>query len=654
MAESVKEVSTTPIERWTVNHSTELYGVNYWGGQYFSVSPDGHLQVRLGHSKDAPVVSLREIVDELNVRGLSLPVLLRFGDILDSRISLLNEHFRNAISEVGYHGVYRGVYPVKVNQQQQVIEEIARFGKRFHHGFEAGSKAELIAALAYIDDPEALVICNGYKDREFIDQALYGLKLGVRTVLVVEMPGELDLIIERAKSLGIRPVIGVRVRLSSRAGGHWNESGGDRSVFGLTTTQIISLVDQLREEGMLDCLQLLHYHLGSQIPNIRDIRDGISEAVCFYVGLVREGASMGILDIGGGLAVDYDGSHTNFPSSSNYSVSEYCADIVEAVMSACDEANVEHPTLVSESGRATVAYYSVLLFNVLDVGRFVCEDPSLPETPENSEILGDILSVRKSLTPKNAQECFHDLLFYRDDIRARFLHGTVSLRERAQGEQLFWAVLDDICRIQKGRKYVPEELQGLEETLTDIYYGNFSVFQSLPDAWAIEQLFPVMPIHRLEEKPTSRAILSDITCDCDGRIDRFIDLHDVRRSLPVHPLRPGEDYILGIFLVGAYQETLGDLHNLLGDTNVVSIRAGDNGEIELTREISGDTVADVLSYVEYDPKELIERMRRKAEKAVQSGAMNALDRRYIMNAYRQIMDGYTYYKTHDPQETVTG
>jgi arginine decarboxylase len=459
------------------------------------------------------------------------------------------------------------------------------------------------------------------------------------------MPGEVNAILERSRALGIEPVIGVRMRLSTRAGGHWNESGGDRSVFGLNTAQVMDVVDRLRDAEMLHTLRMLHYHLGSQLPNIRDIRRGISEAIRFYAGLVREGAAMGLLNVGGGLAVDYDGSKTNFSSSRNYSLEEYCADIVEGVMAVCDEHDIPHPDIVSESGRATVAYYSVLLFNVLDVNRFCSHE--LPQSlgDDTHDLLRDMMEVKQSLTSKNAQECLHDLLYYRDEVLSRFLHGAISLRQRALAEQIFWATVTGIADIARDLKYVPEELSRLDHFLSDIYYGNFSVFQSLPDSWAIQQLFPIMPVHRLNEAPTRQAILADITCDCDGKIDRFIDLHDVRHSLPLHELTDEGDYVLGVFLVGAYQETLGDLHNLLGDTNVVSIRVGTDGALEFTHEIAGDAVSDVLSYVEYDPKQLLENVRRRAERIVRSGDLTPKDRREILDAYQAGLRGYTYYES---------
>jgi arginine decarboxylase len=631
------------LTRWTSDNTAELYGVRNWGAGFFDVSDKGDFLVRpKGKGSDASI-NMTEIVTGLKARGIAMPVLLRFGDILASRIAAINTSFHKAIADAGYKAPFRGVYPIKVNQQQQVLEDIVAYGRPFHYGLEAGSKAELITALAYSQDPESLIVCNGYKDEEFIDLALYALKMGMQAIMVIEMPSELNLIIERAARMKVKPRIGVRAKLATRGGGHWNESGGDRSQFGLNAAQIIDLVDQLRERKMLDCLEMLHYHLGSQIPNIRSIQAGIVEAGRMYVDLAREGARMGMLNVGGGLAVDYDGSHSNFASSANYTVDEYAADIVEGIMQRTDEAGIPHPTIVSESGRATVAHHSVLLFDIFDVSRF--ESADVPETlPEGAhEHLRRLLEVRKSLTPKNAQECYHDAVFYRDEVRSLFNQGAVTLRERALAERIFWSIINRIAEEIRDRKYVPDELEDLETAIADVYFGNFSVFQSLPDSWAIEQLFPIMPISRLSEAPGRKAVLADITCDCDGKIDRFIDLHDVKRTLPLHDLN-GKDYYLGVFLVGAYQETLGDLHNLLGDTNVVSVKLGPDGGVEFAEEIAGDTVADVLSYVEYDVQDMLEQMRRTAEQAVRNGRISPEERREIMAAYESGLRGYTYFE----------
>jgi len=632
------------LDGWSSVKSAELYGIDAWGQGYFTVTDDGFVAVNLKNATGTVRVKIFDIVRGLHDRGMSLPLLLRFSDLLGSRIRLINESFKKAIADYGYQNEYRGVFPIKVNQQQQAVHDVVTFGAPYHHGLEAGSKAELIAALAYMRDPKAFLICNGYKDAEFIDLALSSLKMGLQTILVLETTDELSLILERSAALGIRPRMGIRVKLSSRVGGKWSESGGERSVFGLTPSQVINVIDDLRDVQMLDCLELLHYHLGSQVPNIREIRDAVKEASRFYVGMVKEGARMGIFDIGGGLAIDYDGSHTNFASSANYDISEYCADVIEGIMTACNEAEIPHPTVISESGRALIGYYSVLVINVLDAA--IYEEWDYPENiPEpRPEALENMMYVSQTLSLKNVQESFNDALYYREEIQKAFKHGDITLRQHAAADCLFWHILTRIRELLPSLKVVPKDLLGLDALLADVYYCNFSVFQSLPDAWAIEQLFPIMPIHRLTEKPTRMACLSDITCDCDGRIDKFIDQHDVKSVLPVHTFRKGEPYMLAAFLVGAYQETLGDLHNLFGDTNVVSVQVDEDGEIEYVQELQGDTVGDVLSYVEYRPERLMEQFRSLAEEAVKAKRITPAERREILAAYDNGLRGYTYFE----------
>jgi arginine decarboxylase len=637
-------VKKESLERWTIEDSAELYGIRNWGAGYFDIAPNGDVTYSPDRKGGRPQISIMELLSGVKARGLGMPVLLRIGNILDSQISLLHESFKSAITRFSYKGQYRGVYPIKVNQQQQVLEEITEFGKRYHHGLEAGSKAELIAAISMIKDPEACLICNGYKDEEFIDLALFSIKMGMKCFIVLEMPGELDLLLERSEKLGIKPLIGVRTKLSSKAGGHWTESGGDRSIFGLTITELVDVVDKLKTRNMLDCLQLMHFHLGSQVPNIRDIRSAISEACRVYCGLVKEGAVMGYLDLGGGLAVDYDGSQTNFVNSRNYTLDEYCADIIETIMSTSDENGIEHPTVITESGRATVAYYSVLLFNVLDVSRF--ETRPIPDTlpAGTNENIINMLDAYKALNLKNLRECYNDAIFYRDEVRQLFKHGDITLRERSLSENIFWQIMVSVSKNLQYLKNIPADFDGLDAALADTYYSNFSVFQSLPDSWAIGHLFPIMPVHRLNEQPTRQAIIADITCDCDGKIDKFIDPHNVRNTLPVHELKSDEEYFMGAFLVGAYQETLGDLHNLLGDTNVVTIRVDENGAYYFVSEIEGDSVADVLSYVEYDIKAMKLRLRESAESAVRNGMITVNDRAQILKAFEDGLNGYTYFE----------
>ena len=635
---------TPTLERWTPERSTELYGVREWGAGFFGVSASGELQVTAEPGRFDNAVSIPEIIEGIQARGLDMPVLLRIENILDTQISLLNDSFQAAIKSLDYRGAYLGAYPIKVNQQQQVVEAVTRHGKKYHHGLEAGSKAELIAAMGMLRDTEAVLVCNGYKDEEFIDLGLHATRLGFQCILVVEMPGELPLIIERSRAMGVKPMLGVRVKLSTQAGGLWSESGGDRSIFGLNAAQIIEVIDTLKGAGMLDCLQLLHYHLGSQIPNIREIRNAVAEASRVYAGLVEEGAGMRFLDLGGGLAVDYDGTQTNFMSSRNYSLDEYCVDVVEGVMTVLDEQEVPHPTIITESGRALVAYYSMLLFNVLDSARF--EPEPLPDKlPEDTNIhIEHLHETLRSLNLRNVQECFNDSLYYRDEVRQAFSNGKISFRERALADNVFWEIIRRIALLSRDLPSLPQELEGVGQALSDIYYCNFSVFQSLPDAWAIGQLFPIMPVHRLGEEPTREGLLADITCDCDGKIDRFIDSQGVKRTMPLHELKNSEEYYLGAFLVGAYQETLGDLHNLLGDTNIVTVRIREGGEFDFVGELEGDTVEDILDYVEYDTKALFTRFRETAENAVRLGRITPTERRMTLQAYKNGLLGYTYFE----------
>jgi len=631
--------------KWSVEDSVETYRINEWGAGYFGVDSEGHVVVTpSGASDPSASIRLSEVVKGLAERGVKMPVLLRFSEILDSQIRCLNESFAEAMGEYGYQNGYRGVYPIKVNQQEQVLDEVVRCGDPFRYGLEAGSKAEMIAALAYMKTNGSLLICNGYKDEKFIELGLFARKMGIDCVFVIETPIEVPLIVRVAQRMGIEPRIGIRVRLSSCGSGHWKDSTGDRSVFGLNVSQVMDTVRQLKEAGYIHCLHLLHYHLGSQIPDIRDIRISLTEACRVYAGLVEEGAPMGMLDLGGGLAIDYDGSHSSSGMSRNYGIREYCFDVVEIVKQIMDSTGVAHPELITEAGRATVAYSSVLLFNILDVNRFETRSDMDAVPVDSHPMVRNLVEVRRSLGTDNVQECYNDAVYYRDEVRNLFKAGTLSLRDRALGEGVFWEILSAIYELTKGEVPVPEALEGLESSLADIYYGNFSIFQSLPDAWAIDQVFPVMPISRLSEKPGARAVLSDITCDCDGKLDRFIDTHGLRRTLPVHDLRDDEDYVLGVFLVGAYQETLGDLHNLLGDTHVVSIRGTPDEGFVFEREQEGDSVSDVLSYVEYEPKELSKRFRNLAERAVRGGLISLPERREAIESFDKALRGYTYFE----------
>jgi arginine decarboxylase len=630
---------------WDIERAKDTYGIENWGNGYFDISSKGEVVIKNPKGNSTSGLSLMEVIEGLRDRDLHMPALLRIENIIDDSITNLNETFRNIINRLGYQGAYRGVFPIKVNQQAQIVEEVAQFGERYGYGFEVGSKPEMIAALSTLDSSsDQMIICNGYKDEEFIDLALQAVRLGTRCFVVIEALSELPIIIERSMALGIEPMIGVRAKMTSKVSGHWNSTSGDRSVFGLSASQIIQVVDVLRDNDMLHCLQLLHCHLGSQIPNIRDIRGGVNEACRYYADLCNEGAAMSFIDLGGGLAVDYTGAHSQESQSRNYSLDEYCEDVVETLMSTLDGYGISHPTIVTESGRATVAYSSILLFNILDVTRF---EPIEIQSSDNAEheLLDNMRGIFEYLKPARVQECFNDAHYYRDEVRELFKRGQIGLRTRAEAENLFLEVLRDIKILLLDMDQIPKELEGFDESLADIYYGNFSLFQSLPDSWAIDQMFPVMPVHRLTEAPDRRAVLADITCDCDGKIDRFISSEgEYDSTLPVHSLKESEEYYMGVFLVGAYQETLGDLHNLFGDTNVASIRLREDGGYEFVKEIHGDTIEDVLGYVEYQPWEMKLRYRNKLEAAVNEGLICARERQQMMNTFNASMQGYTYYE----------
>ena len=636
-------MSQSQDREWNTDKAAELYGVREWGIGMFDVNKSGELHVTVNNGVNRSV-SLLDIADGLQQRDLAMPVLLRIENNLDAAITQLNEAFAQAIAGADYQGAYRGVFPIKVNQQAHIIEEIARFGERYHHGLEAGSKAELLVAMSMLRDRESLIICNGYKDEEFIDLGLRARQLGMKCVFVVETREEVSLIIRRSKELGVQPMIGVRLKLGTKVDGHWSEDSGDRSLFGLNTQQLIEAVDLLRNADMLQCLRLIHFHLGSQIPNIQNIRAGIREACRYYIDLVEEGAPLGYLDIGGGLAVDYDGSRGGSPHSRNYSLPEYCVDVVEAIQESLDPAEIPHPTIVSESGRATVAYTSVLMFNILTVSHF--EPGELPhELPEDApDEVRNLVALLDNISLKNIQECHNDAIYYLESLRMQFKRGEIKLRMRSVGEKYYLAALQKIVKLLPQLDRVPMELENLPERLADIYYGNFSVFQSLPDFWAIGQTFPVMPIHRLDQEPTRQAIIADLTCDCDGKIDRFAHPEGEQTTLMLHPVESEEEYYLAVFLVGAYQETLGDLHNLFGDTNVASVRINPDGSFDFVHELHGDAISDVLSYVEYDPNDLYRRFRDTAEKAVREGRISVPERQQMLGAFTESLRGYTYFE----------
>ncbi|MER3416331.1 MAG: arginine decarboxylase [Gemmataceae bacterium] len=629
------------LEQWRSQDAIETYGIHHWGKGYFSVNDQGHVTVHPTKS-ERPAVDLKVLVDQLQARGIQLPILLRFTDILRHRISEIQQAFEHAIQDAGYTGRYVCVYPIKVNQQRHVVEEILDFGKNYGFGLEAGSKPELLAVLALTNgQADTPIICNGFKDDEFIKMTILASKLGKRVIPVVEKFTELELIGRYARELKVRPVIGVRAKLAARGAGRWKASAGYRSKFGLTVTEILAAWEYLKRQELQDCLQVLHFHLGSQITNIRNIKEALSEAARIYVELVRLGAPMGYLDVGGGLGIDYDGSQTDFESSVNYTLQEYANDVVFRIKSVCDDAGVPHPTIISESGRGIVAYHSVLVFDVLGVSGF--DQFELPrELPADvPQPVADLWSVYHDLSKKNYLESYHDAQQYVEEALNLFKLGYLSLEMRSLTERLYFAFCGRLLKLVRDLNYVPEELQGLEALLADIYFCNFSVFQSLPDAWAIKQLFPIMPIHRLDEPPTRRGTLGDITCDSDGKIDQFIDLRDVKGVLELHPFT-GEPYYLAAFLLGAYQEILGDLHNLFGDTNAVHISVEESGEVNVDAVIKGDTVREVLNYVQYNADELMSRMRKDVERAVRQGKISLEEARLLLRFYEAGLEGYTY------------
>jgi arginine decarboxylase len=628
------------VERWTTADAADLYEVARWGNGYFSVGGNGHLLV---HPSKDPTrsIDLEQLVDRLQVRGVDLPILLRFGEILQHRLREINDAFAAAMKESDYGGDYCCVYPIKVNQQRQVVEEVLRFGRPYRFGLEAGSKPELLAVIALADD-ETPIICNGFKDAEFIETVMLAQKIGRRIIPVVERFSELGLILEYAEKVGVRPRLGMRIKLIARGSGRWQASGGFRSKFGLTAGELVRGLDLLAERGMADCFQLLHYHQGSQITNIRHIKTALNEASRIYTELVKRGAGLRYLDVGGGLGIDYDGSQTNFESSVNYSLQEYANDVVYHVQNACDEAGVPHPTIISESGRAVVGYHSVLIFGVLGVSEQggtaeVTEPPADAEQP-----LADLYETYQNINVRNLLESFHDAQQCLDTALNLFASGYLPLDQRSAVENLYWATCRRIRKLCKGLEYVPEELEGLKAALSDTYFCNFSLFQSMPDSWAIKQLFPVMPIHRLHERPARMAVLGDVTCDSDGKIDQFIDRRDVKRTLPLHAWDDGSPYYLAAFLIGAYQEILGDLHNLFGDTNAVHISTDERGEVVVDAVIKGDTVREVLNYVEFDADQLTQQLRDSVERAVREGRISDGEAGRFLKFYEEGLGGYTY------------
>jgi len=638
----------SPAGSWKVEDSLELYGVNAWGNGYFGINAAGHVVVRPDQTNEHEI-DLLEVIQGLAARDLTTPVVVRFSDILRHRLKRLHDAFATAITENDYKNRYCAVYPIKVNQQRLVVEEVYGYGREFGFGLEVGSKPELLAVMALTEgESERMIICNGFKDDDYIEAVILAAKLGRTIIPVVENFSELSLILKHARRYEVRPRIGVRVKLASEGAGRWRESAGDKSKFGLFVTEILDLFRTLKEQGMEDCLQLVHCHPGSQLQDIRRVKDAVNELAHVYAELKLMGAGLKYIDIGGGLGVDYDGSRTNYESSMNYSIAEYASDVVYRIGSVCNARGVEHPVIVSESGRAIAAHHSLLMFDVLGcsmLDKFRVSGQLEQEVKPGERVpqpVQDLADAYRSISERRLVECYHDAQQAREQALQMFNLGYLSLEARGLVERLYWATCAKIRDLCRRLEAVPEELEGLEGILSDIYFCNVSVFQSLPDSWAIDQMFPVMPVHRLDECPTRNAVLADITCDSDGKIDRFVSLRETKRTLELHELREGEPYYVAVFLVGAYQETLGDLHNLFGDTHVVHIKLHDEGGWWIEETVKGDTAAEVLRYMQYDVERLFPQFARDCERGVREGRISLAESQSLRRFYEAQLNGYTY------------
>ena len=630
------------MTKWTIDEAREHYNINGWGAGYFDINPKGNIVVR-PDKKSAHHIDLKELVDDIQSKGYSLPVLIRFSDILKASIANLANSFQNAIEEYGFEGQYHGVYPIKVNQQRQVVEEIVKFGQPFNIGLEAGSKPELHAILAILDNPEALLICNGYKDESFIRLALMSQKLGKKVFIVVEKLDELTMIERVAGELGVKPNIGLRIKLVSAGQGRWSSSAGEYSKFGLNPMELMEALEIAKSKNILDCVKLIHFHLGSQITNIRRIKNSLKEVGRFYSELMRFGCNIEYIDVGGGLGIDYDGSRSTFASSTNYSVQEYANDVVYHLLEICKSENLPHPNIISESGRAMTAHHSILVVNVLDVTSFPEWSNEINVSEDTPEAVKEIFNVLNSTSNKNLIESWHDAVHLKEEAQSKFLLGLISLADRALIERIYWGICRKIEKISSRLKFLPDDISNLRTRLADKYFCNFSVFQSVPDSWAIDQVFPVVPLHRLNEEPDRDATLADITCDSDGRIDNFIGTNrGTENTLRVHSLKENESYALCIFLTGAYQEILGDLHNLFGDTNTVHVSLKEDGTINYEQIIEGEDVADVLDYVQFSADELAGRIDGFLIGCVQRGVVTQQEADDFLTLYKEGLNGYTY------------
>ncbi|MEM1450187.1 MAG: biosynthetic arginine decarboxylase [Planctomycetota bacterium] len=634
------------MDRWTTDDSVDLYLVDKWGAPYVSVNGDGRVVVHpdATETERGPGIDVYELVGQIRRRGVQTPLLLRFDGLLRARVRDLFHAFDRAREEYGYEAPFRGVFPIKVNQEREVVETLMDEGRSFGLGLEVGSKPELIAGIALEAGEHALMICNGYKDAEYVETALLASRLGITSIVVVEKFTELATILDAARTLGIRPRIGVRCKLSFRSSGRWQDSVGDRSKFGLTTREIVRLVEELKSADMLDCLELLHFHIGSQITHIRSIKQAMREATNILVGLDRLGARIRWFDAGGGLGIDYDGSNTDFESSKNYSLQEYANDVVYSLAEAVRDHGIEAPTIVTESGRALVAHHAVLVAEVMGVTTFDAQEGGgLDDVKDDApEVVSSMAELAGKITQRNYLETYHDAIDLREQAMLLFNTGQLGLDERAQVEEHFWRACHAVLAMARRVDYAPEDVEDLERALADTVFLNMSVFQSLPDAWAIGQMFPVLPIHRLDEEPKRRAVLADLTCDSDGKIQRFIDLRGVKNTLEVHGRREGEPYFMGFFLVGAYQEILGDMHNLFGDTNIVHVDLDDAGRPTLTHVLRGDRVREVLEYVDYSEAELLRQLRGHVEDALRAGRLTYEESALFWRRYEEALASYTY------------
>lgn len=637
--QAIAPVETPEPSPWTIEDSEALYRIDGWGDPYFSINAAGHVVVSPKGDRGGSL-DLYELVEGLKQRNIHLPFVIRFSDILADRLERLNGCFSQAITRYNYPGSYQGVFPVKCNQHRQLVEDLVDFGQPFQFGLEAGSKPELLIALALLKTPNSLLICNGYKDREYIETAILARRLGKQTIVVLEQLEEVDLVIKAHQQLGVTPVVGVRAKLSAKGEGRWATSTGDGAKFGLTIPEIVHVIERLESVNLLSSLQLLHFHVGSQISSISVIKDAIREASQIYVQLAKSGADMRYLDVGGGLGVDYDGSKTNFYASKNYNMQNYANDIVAEVKEACEQAKVKSPVLVSESGRAIASHQSVLIFDVLGTSEVMTQDTVAAQNSDHL-IIRNLWETYQLIQLENYQECYHDAIQFKEEAISLFNFGYLSLSQRAKAEQLYWACCQKILPIIQKEEYVPDDLEALRMNMASIYYVNLSVFQSAPDSWAIDQLFPIMPLHRLNEQPTRQGTLADLTCDSDGKFTQFIDLRDVKSLLDLHPLKPGEPYYLGLFLGGAYQEIMGNFHNLFGDTNAVHIALTPKG-YHVKQVVKGDTMGDVLGYVEYDREDLVESIRQQTESALEDGTISISESQRLLNSYKESLDRYTY------------